>query len=1302
MQGRLFLVFTIATFLLLVLGFAVFQAGLARAQETPPPTQAPDPSISVSPSQGSPETSVTVSGENFSPNQTVQITFDGSSVGSVSTGDGSWSQSFSVPSSPSGTYTIEAGGVTSTFTVVPEASLSSTSGSVGSQVTASGEGFGASEEITISFGDEDVASATADSNGSFSTSFDVPPIAAGSYTVSIGNASSVSFTVSSSFTVSPSSGPPGTSVRVRGSGFEPNSSVDLTIDGDPIQSVTTGSDGALSASVQIPVVAGGPRAISVSGASGSGQATFDVTPTLTVESPNASPGAEVRVSGSGFRANETGITIRFDEETVASGISADAQGRWTGSFTVPNATAGSHTVRASGSLTTASVPTASVIVGAGINLEQTSGPPGSVVRVTGSGVRARDRVVINVGNGLGNTEATANSQGEWSADLTIPPAPRGPLTINVAGSSGQGAEATFNITSTMTISEPKGSPNSPLIIRGAGFGANQSGITITFDDEVVTSVAADAQGSWNTTLGIPPTPKGTYFFRTSGTTPELQTPFTVIPGVSLTTPQAGPGESATVEGTGFAANESGITVTLGEAVVAPGIAANADGSWRANIDIPALPAGSYPITASGSETSAGSVNNQTLTLAPHITLSSTSGAPGASINVTGQGFNANQQGISITYDGATVVSGITADASGGFTTSFTVPPSSGGSHPVGVSGSTAGGGGSPDISFQVMPSIALTPPGGPPMGSLEITGSGFGANEQNIRVTYDNTTVLSGISADAQGSFQGSFDIPPSPAGPHVVQAAGATSDPSARPQQRYTVTPGIRLSEPTGNVGMPVEAIGRGFAPSSTITLSYDDLTETEVTADASGSFVLEEFIIPRSRQGEHQVRAQDNSGNSVQTTFAVEDTPPEVPELRTPEDGGRGGLFGGFRPDAQWTPVEDPSGVTYNLQIATDPNFTNIILEKKGLRGPSYTLGEEEALERGQYYWRAQAVDGASNPGPYSPAFEVNSGIIPLWVIPAAIVLGLLASGGGAYAYYAYVYRPRKLAQEAPLFPDFVRITKPEMPPPAQTLPTRPTPAPALTAPRRALPSPFRRGGRGLSPEDQARLQMVLDFVRSIPLLEVSPDLTWMEELVESLGSTTDRIYEQVLQGELEPVYQPAWTQHPTYMELQSVVHAQPFLQGLEGYIEAVNDCASDTLSLLRRIYRDVMAAEPMETRGQNQWRFVLTVGQSTIAWFRGTYLGQPSTRDYSIKSDADSDEEEPLASLYGEETAPCKGLIIEGMNKEDLAFYRDQHIQLRNIYRTNEEGRTLAAKMTSTNTMREQLMQSISQLADQDQKR
>jgi hypothetical protein len=434
----------------------------------------------------------------------------------------------------------------------------------------------------------------------------------------------------------------------------------------------------------------------------------------------------------------------------------------------------------------------------------------------------------------------------------------------------------------------------------------------------------------------------------------------------------------------------------------------------------------------------------------------------------------------------------------------------------------------------------------------------------------------------------------------------------------------------------------------------------------------------------------------------FKIENIPPAAPALRAPNNESSGGLFGGFRPVTRWLRVEDPSGVTYTVQVASDPDFMDIVVERNGLPNPSYALAEAEALPRGKYFWRVKAVDGAFNESPYSNVFVMNSGIIPVWVVPAVVVLGLLASGGGAYAYYTRVYRPRKLAQEAPAFPEFVRITRPEIAAPASQAPTSTAAStPALSAPRRALPSPFRGRGKGprLSPEEQARLQMVVDFVRSIPLLEVSPDLTWLEELVESLGTTSDEAYEQVLRGDLEPVYQPAWMQHPTYQELKNLPPAQPFLQSLEEYIELVNDCASDTFSILRKIYRDLDTGGSLEVMGEKHWRFVLGVGLSILAWFRGTYLGQPSAREYAIKSDSES-ATGSLASLYGDERSPFPGLLLEGLSEEDLVFFRDLHVQLRNTYRNDEDARGLAAKMTATSAMREQLMQGIAQLGEQAQ--
>jgi len=316
----------------------------------------------------------------------------------------------------------------------------------------------------------------------------------------------------------------------------------------------------------------------------------------------------------------------------------------------------------------------------------------------------------------------------------------------------------------------------------------------------------------------------------------------------------------------------------------------------------------------------------------------------------------------------------------------------------------------------------------------------------------------------------------------------------------------------------------------------------------------------------------------------------------------------------------------------------------------------------------------------------------------------LGLIASGGGAYAYYMRVYSPKKVTQQAPVFPDFVRISRPEIAAsaPAQ-YPAAASSAPALAAPRRDLSSPFRRGGggssggrSGVSPEQQARLKLVLDFVSSIPLMEVSPDLLWVEELVDSLGGGGDDMFEQVLRGDLEPVYQPPWMEHPTYQEMQSEAAAAPFLEGLEVYIESVNDCAADTVAMLRRIYRHLEVEGVLDALGSYKWHYVLSVAQSTTAWFRGTYLGQPSPREYIIKSGTGVGGE-GLFSLMGVDRSPFSGSIIEDLHEEDLVYYRDLHIQLRNNYRNDDEARDVAAKMTATSTMRDQLNQNIAQMGE-----
>ncbi|MFQ6029594.1 MAG: IPT/TIG domain-containing protein, partial [Dehalococcoidia bacterium] len=907
------------------------------------------------------------------------------------------------------------------------------------------------------------------------------------------------------------------------------------------------------------------------------------------------------------------------------------------------------------------------------------------VRVSGSGVGPRDRISVTVGDRLVRVEAVASNQGVWSADVTIPQAPRSSLAIRAAGLNTQEAVTSFDVTSTATISEQTATPGTTITVKGEGFGANQSSISVNFNDSIVASAVASAQGSWVSKFTVPSAPKGTYTVYIVGGSSELEVQLSVTPALQLTQSQARPGESNSVSGTGFGANERDIKITLNNTILASGINANADGSWNTNFLVPVLPSGSYQLTASGSQTSVASVREEILTLGLDLSLSVSAGPPGTTATISGRGFRANEGDISVLFDGTPVLTGIVADNLGAFSASFEVPASAAGRHSVEIARSAGTPGVATNVAFQVSPQIHVANPKGTPGAKISVVGSGFAVNEKKIALFYDNQKLPETVNADSAGSFNVAFSLPESPTGSHTIRAVGPASAAANRPQQSVEVVPTVELSDSTGAVGLELEIIGKGFGPGVLVNIAYGKQTEQSVVTEASGSFRAV-VTVPKSGHGEHLLQISDEIGNRKQMVFTVEDIPPPAPVLLFPRNGDKGGLFGGYRPVPRWSGVDDPSGVSYALIVARDPDFFDVVLEKSGLTRPSYPLTELEALPRGKYHWKVAATDEAGNVGPWSDTFTMHSGIIPVWVIPAAVALGILAASSTGYTF---VYRPWRQRQLSGM-PDFVRISRPDTGA-AAPLGAAPPPSRTLAAPpRRALPSPFRRG-RGMSPEDQARLQLVVDFMQSLPLIEVSADLTWLEELVEELGGIKEEMYELVLMGQVDLAYQPAWMQHPTYEELQQTPQAREFLQSLDEYVNAVSECAVDTVAHLRQIYGSLLTSNPPEALDDSQWRLVLTVAVGTISWFRGTFLAQPSPRDYMVRPASDSPEE-VLYSLHGGERTPFAFPLVEGLSESEATFYRDLHIQLRNFYRSSDEVRLLAAKMASTDALRGQLLQSI----------
>ena len=1266
------------------------------------------PSLTLGDETATPGATVSVSGSGYYRNEPgITVTVGGSTAASGIRADanGSWTSSIVVPSLAAGSHGVSAYGASTTRSNAPSAflvlgsqvSLDKSSGPPGTKLKVSGSGFRPGESVRIAAGNNLAPiSVRADGRGSWTAGLEVPASPGGRLVVSAtgagGRRTETEFTVSAQVSLSRQTAPPGSSVTASGSGFPANAGgLSIKFADAPVASASADSHGSFSRPFTVPQSAAGVYSVSVSGAGPTVRAPLSVTPKITVNSANSERGGSVTVLGSGFGANEQGITVTLQERTVAAGIAAGVQGSWTATFEVPSLPSGVYAVKASGTITPSDrVPEVTLSMSAHMALDRDSGSPGEDLQISGRGFDSRDGVTITAGDGLIQATTVADNDGSWSVSIKIPIAPGGRLAITASGAGGQTEETNFTVTPVASLSEPFGHPGSAIEIAGHGFKAGQS-LSVSFENTSIASPVADSLGSWTANFISPPSPAGSYSIVIKGAGIEIKTPFLVTASISLSVTQAGPTEPVSVTGSGFGAGERGISISVDRNTEQSGISADQRGSWTAEFTVPSLPRGDYEVLAAGPTTSSNSAAQEFLTIIPMLDMSPAQGGPGTQVNVTGRGFAKNQRDISINFDNKSVAVVPTVDNTGSFKAAFEVPQSPSGLHPVSHSGNTAGQDSEPGTGFQVIPIISLDQQSGPPGTVIQVSGLGFPANHPGIIIAYDGAPQVAGVPANGLGSFTASVEASASTGGIHEITAVGSGLPGLANPVQDFEVTQALDLGIDSGNIGDELRMTGLGFAPESTVSVAYGDgiLNETTET-NTSGTFELE-LIVPVSISGEHLIVASDDQDSSAVVTFTVEDTPPPLPVLLLPEDDASGGMFGRFRPDLSWGPVEDPSGVTYDLQLGDTPEFTAPILEKTGLVAPAYSLTDEEALSRGKYYWRARAVDRAGNESPWTSPFEIKSGIIPGWLIP---VLGLLLAaiaGGGGFTYYN---RRRKALAPVPVFPEMGRVrTVPALP--SMASPAGPAATPRAQ-PRLALPSSPLRRRRQRSPEEQAQLRLLFDFLRSLPLLEVTSDLRWLDELVEAAGSSDPVTYERVLEGQIDLGYRPTWTRHPTFETVQQVLLGHTFLQELEAFVEAADGCAVDTVALLRQVYQDVEDGLPEETAKVYRWRFVLGVLRHSLGWFRGSYLREPSTRDYRTEAFTE-DAEEPLVTLLGEQSTTFPGPLIEGVIEADALTYRDLHLALRGSYTTSEDARFLASRLASLEILRQQISAGLEQLGD-----
>jgi hypothetical protein len=533
------------------------------------------------------------------------------------------------------------------------------------------------------------------------------------------------------------------------------------------------------------------------------------------------------------------------------------------------------------------------------------------------------------------------------------------ILILIIALTMQFLSATPVMAQSVSISVSSASPGTDVTISGAGF-TDADTYLITFApgtsyEELLAPTTVITGTSFSRVVTIPDAPAGQYNIRVATNRGNFSLLFQVISIIELNINSGYVDDTLLVSGAGFRSTRTA-KVYFNNSIIA-NTSTNARGILNpVSFQVPAIRTGGYNIYATDGVVSSPIV---VFSVRPHLTASLLQGSVGDQVKLEGTGFDDNS-GITIFWDNQLLSTyGVFSNGVGSFTTNVIVPPSTRGNHTIQARDNSSG---TDTVDFLVNPKIVINPNSGTSGTNIDVTGSGFRSNT-SVNITYSGTAIPTqpiSITTNSVGSFSVSFTVPSIRAGNYIVRASDGIYSAAAA----LTVASKIELLSSTGSVGSEVLVSGTGFTPGGRVTLDYDNQTLTTITTGNDGSFSAS-FRVPASEAGPHDVTARDvaTEGITASATFIMESTPPPEPTLLVPQYSSQTNV----RPGFSWSAVSDPSGITYDLQVAWNANFSQLVLFKQGLTQTEYQVGQSEEFQltkkTNPYYWRVRAVDGAGN---------------------------------------------------------------------------------------------------------------------------------------------------------------------------------------------------------------------------------------------------------------------------------------------------------------------------------------------------
>jgi hypothetical protein len=302
-------------------------------------------------------------------------------------------------------------------------------------------------------------------SGDFAISFTIPESCKGDHQVLVDVGTNVIGTIEKEtyfyatpgLTVSPNKGPMGTTVTVTGHGFikgEDGIELMYYTDGGYERvgrDIKANASGYWETSFEVPTSGRGEHKIDAQGSLSRtydvGDATFQVTAGISMDKSSGGVGESITMTGSRFEAYEEGIQILFDGQAVVTGIKADGQGDWEETFDLPGMPASNYTVTAKGDETPQEdVLGLSFEIKPDVVLSPTAGHVSTNVTVTGYGLAA-DKNVSIMYDGIQETTATTDDQGNFEGSFLVPPSQHGEHQVTIGYSADTAASATFTLES---------------------------------------------------------------------------------------------------------------------------------------------------------------------------------------------------------------------------------------------------------------------------------------------------------------------------------------------------------------------------------------------------------------------------------------------------------------------------------------------------------------------------------------------------------------------------------------------------------------------------------------------------------------------------------------------------------------------------------------------------------------------------------------------------------------------------------------------------------------------------------------